>query len=66
MESGDIPSVIGFVLLDGDGRRVVARYFKSHFASGTEELAFEQKLFDKTARAKSCVSFCVAVIRNAV
>lgn len=50
MEGGEIPSVIGAVILDGDGRRVVSRYYKSHFASSAEELAFEKKLFDKTSR----------------
>jgi hypothetical protein len=32
---------------------VVVRYYKSNFASSTEELAFEKKLFDKTLRTNA-------------
>lgn len=53
MDSADIPSVKGILVLDGDGKRVVARYYTTHFASSTEELAFEKKLFDKTARTNA-------------
>jgi len=53
MDQADIPSVVAVVVLDSDGKRVVARYFKSPFASSTEELAFEKKLFDKTARTNA-------------
>jgi hypothetical protein len=49
----DIPSVSAIILLDGDGKRVVVRYYKSNFASSTEELAFEKKLFDKTLRTNA-------------
>merc|ERR1712070_781241 len=48
-----IPSVKGLLVLDGDGKRIVVRYFSSHFASATDELAFEKKLFDKTARTNA-------------
>ena len=49
----EIPSVKGLLVLDGDGKRIVARYYSSHFASSTDELAFEKKLFDKTARTNA-------------
>ena len=32
---------------------IVAKYFKNHFASATEELAFEKKLADKTMRTNA-------------
>ena len=41
------------VVLDGDGKRIVARYFGKDFASSTEELAFEKKLFEKTMRTNA-------------
>ena len=41
------------VLLDTDGKRIVAKYFKSNFASSAEELAFEKKLSDKTMRTNA-------------
>ena len=53
MDAAEIPSVKGLLVLDGDGKRIVARYFSSHFASATDELAFEKKLFDKTARTNA-------------
>uniref|UniRef100_A0A6V3YEI3 Coatomer subunit zeta n=1 Tax=Prymnesium polylepis TaxID=72548 RepID=A0A6V3YEI3_9EUKA len=53
MESADIPSVKGLLVLDGEGKRIVARYYSSHFASSADELAFEKKLFDKTARTNA-------------
>ena len=41
------------LILDSEGKRVVARYYKSNFTSSTEELAFEKKLFDKTVRTNA-------------
>ena len=41
------------MLLDGDGKRIVVRYYKSPFASSAEEMAFEKKLFDKTLRTNA-------------
>ena len=49
----DIPSVKGLLVLDGEGKRIVARYYSTHFASSADELAFEKKLFDKTARTNA-------------
>ena len=49
----EIPSIVGVVLLDTDGKRIVAKYYKSNFASATEELAFEKKLADKTMRTNA-------------
>ena len=53
MEAADIPSISAVVLLDSDGKRIVVKYFKSPFASSTEEMAFEKRLFDKTARTNA-------------
>ena len=49
----EIPSVVGVLFMDTDGKRIVAKYFKNHFASATEELAFEKKLADKTMRTNA-------------
>ena len=49
----EIPSVKGILVLDGDGKRVVCRYYSSHFATPAEELAFEKRLFDKTNRTNA-------------
>ena len=53
MEAADIPSIAAVVLLDGDGKRIFQKYYKSHFASIAEEQAFEKKLFDKTVRTNA-------------
>lgn len=53
METAEIPSISAVVLLDSEGKRIVVRYYKSALAGTTEELAFEKKLFDKTARTNA-------------
>jgi len=53
MDTADIPSVKAILVLDGDGKRIVARYYNGPYASSTEELAFEKKLFDKTVRTNA-------------
>ena len=50
MDTCEIPSVAAILLLDGDGKRIVVRYYRSSFATAADEMAFEKKLFDKTAR----------------
>ena len=51
--AGETPQIKAIVVLDGDGKRIVARYFGKDFASSTEELAFEKKLFEKTMRTNA-------------
>ena len=53
MEAASIPSVCGVILLDADGKRIVAKYYKSNFASPPDELAFEKKLSEKTMRTNA-------------
>ena len=53
MQQADIPSIAAVILLDGDGKRIVVRYYKSALVSSVEEMAFEKKLFDKTARTNA-------------
>ena len=53
MQTAEIPSVAAVVLLDGEGKRIVVRYFGDKFADAKEEMAFEKKLFDKTARTNA-------------
>ena len=53
MQTADIPSVTAVVLLDGEGKRIVVRYFNSSFSDAKEEMAFEKKLYDKTARTNA-------------
>jgi len=53
MEAADIPSIAAVLLLDGDGKRILVRYYRSLFGSSAEETAFEKKLFDKTSRTNA-------------
>ena len=53
MDTCEIPSVAAILLLDGDGKRIVVRYYRSSFATAADEMAFEKKLFDKTARTNA-------------
>ena len=53
MDTAEIPSVAAVVILDGDGKRIVTHYYRSHFSTVSEEMAFEKKLFDKTARTNA-------------
>ncbi|KAL1525908.1 hypothetical protein AB1Y20_020736 [Prymnesium parvum] len=53
MDSAGIPSLKGLILLDGEGKRIVARYYASPFSTSAEELAFEKKLFEKTSRTNA-------------
>ena len=52
MEKADIPTVAAIVVLDGDGKRIVVRYYNSALV-GTDEAGFEKKIFDKTARTNA-------------
>jgi len=53
METAEVPSIAAVLLLDGEGKRIVVRYFRSTFATTAEEMAFEKKLFDKTMRTNA-------------
>ena len=41
------------MLLDGEGKRIVVRYYRGNFATVADEMAFEKKLFDKTMRTNA-------------
>ena len=41
------------LLLDTDGKRILAQYYKSNFTTTAEEMAFEKKLSDKTMRTNA-------------
>ena len=49
----EIPSVSALIVLDGEGKRIVVRYYRSSFTTPAEEMAFEKKLFDKTIRTNA-------------
>jgi hypothetical protein len=49
----EIPSVGALIVLDGEGKRIVVRYYRSSFTTPAEEMAFEKKLFDKTIRTNA-------------
>ena len=53
MDTGDIPSIKALVVVDGDGKRIVSRYYKTDLATLADEHAFEKKLFDKTIRTNA-------------
>lgn len=50
---GDIPAIKSLVVLDSDGKRIVAKYYKNEFANLAEEHAFEKKLSEKTVRTNA-------------
>ena len=52
-QGGEIPSIKALLVLDGEGKRIVARYYKNQFATPAEETAFEKKLYDKTMRSNA-------------
>lgn len=47
---GEIPSIRALLVLDSEGKRVVARYYKAAPGNLAEEMAFEKKIFEKTVR----------------
>lgn len=53
METAEVPSIAGVMLLDGEGKRIVVRYYRGNFATVADEMAFEKKLFDKTMRTNA-------------
>jgi len=42
------PSVLGVLILDAEGNRIIAKYYKGFLSSQAEQTKFEQKLFKKT------------------
>jgi hypothetical protein len=53
MDTGDIPSIKALVVVDGDGKRIVSRYYKADLPTLADEHAFEKKLFEKTMRTNA-------------
>lgn len=49
----DIPAVTCLLILDADGNRICCKYYSPDFASLSEQLAFEKKIFDKTSRTNA-------------
>jgi len=66
MDAGDIPSIKSLLVLDAEGKRIVCRYYKSDFATLTEETAFEKKLFDKTSRTNAKTEAEIIMFDNMV
>ena len=46
-------TVKAILILDGDGQRLVCKYYDDHFASVKEQRAFEKTLFAKTCKANA-------------
>ncbi|KAF7255979.1 hypothetical protein EG68_04590 [Paragonimus skrjabini miyazakii] len=44
-------SIKSILILDSDGKRIVAKYYDSSFSSVKEQLEFESKLFKKTSKS---------------
>jgi len=53
-------------VLDGDGKRVVARYYKNQYATLQEETAFEKKLYDKTMRSNAKTEAEIVMFDNMI
>ncbi|CAL8107102.1 unnamed protein product [Calicophoron daubneyi] len=43
-------SIKSILILDNDGKRIVAKYYNSMFPTAKEQLEFESKLFKKTSK----------------
>ena len=47
-----VPSVLAVLMLDGDGNRIISKYYRGFCKGGpAEQTKFEQKLFKKTKNA---------------
>ncbi|KAF5399847.1 Coatomer protein complex subunit zeta 1 [Paragonimus heterotremus] len=44
-------SIKSILILDSDGKRIVAKYYDSSFSNVKEQLEFESKLFKKTSKS---------------
>ena len=52
--AGDIPMVKAILVVDADGKRIMARYYGApEFPTGEAETTFEKKLYDKTMRTNA-------------
>ena len=51
MDRAEIPSISAVLILDNEGKRIVARQYGA--AANGDHTAFEKKLFDKTARTNA-------------
>jgi len=47
-ENSLTPSVLGVLILDSEGNRIIAKYYKGYMAGQAEQTKFEQKLLKKT------------------
>jgi hypothetical protein len=45
--------VSAFILLDGEGKRLLAKYYASEWRDPDEQKAFEKTLFEKTKKSTS-------------
>eukprot|EP00908_Phaeocystis_cordata_P009658 Transcript_20452.p2 GENE.Transcript_20452~~Transcript_20452.p2 ORF type:complete len:190 (-),score=96.07 Transcript_20452:1414-1983(-) len=51
---GDVPTIKAILIVDGEGKRIMARYYGApEFPSSVEEASFEKKLYDKTMRTNA-------------
>lgn len=52
--AGDVPTIKAILIVDGEGKRIMARYYGApEFPSSVEEASFEKKLYDKTMRTNA-------------
>ena len=46
-------STKAFIILDNDGKRILAKYYTPEFPTSKEQLQLEKSLFDKSKKAQS-------------
>ena len=52
--AGDVPMIKAILVVDADGKRIMARYYGApEFPTGEAETTFEKKLYDKTMRTNA-------------
>lgn len=51
--AGEVPAIKAILVVDADGKRILARYYSADWASAADETNFEKKLYDKTMRTNA-------------
>jgi len=50
------------ILLDSEGKRLLAKYYTKDFPTHKDQLAFEKTLFEKTKRVAGAASFLLLLL----
>ncbi len=59
MEAEIVGQVLGLLVIDNEGTRLLAKYYHMTFASVDEELNFERRLFQKASKMAARTGECM-------